>query len=143
MDRCADTVFRQHHTTGHVHQFVVSLNGDLLHISDPLPGSIHDAKAIKETGVLGHIDPANCLGDKGYLGTGLITPFRKPAHGELLDWQKEFNTAINKRRWIAEREIANFKTWRIMHTDYRRPRHTYPAAFQAVRALHFFKLRSA
>ena len=133
----------KHQTAGHSHQFVVSLDGQLLHISDPLPGSTHDAKAIKETGVLDLIDPTNCFGDKGYIGVGLVTPFRKPAKGELLDWQKEFNTFINERRWIVEREIANFKTWRIMHTDYRRPRHTYPTAFRAVRALHFFKLRFA
>jgi len=28
-----------------------------------------------------------------------------------------------------------------MHTDYRRPKRTYATAFEAVRALHFFKLR--
>jgi len=49
----------------------------------------------------------------------MITPFRKPAGGELLDWQKEFNTQVNKIRWVIEQVIANFKTWRIMHTDYR------------------------
>jgi hypothetical protein len=32
----------------------------------------------------------------GYLGLGMITPVRKPPHRELLDWEKEFNTAINK-----------------------------------------------
>ncbi len=30
-----------------------------------------------------------------------------------------------------------------MHTDYRRPKRTYATAFNAVRALHFFKLRFA
>ncbi|HSV67630.1 MAG TPA: transposase family protein, partial [Mycobacteriales bacterium] len=80
---------------------------------------------------------------KGYLGTGLITPFRKPPGGELLPWQKEFNTAVNKIRYVVERAIANFKTWRCMHTDYRRPLSTYDTAFRAVRALHFSKLRFA
>lgn len=51
----------------------------------------------------------------------MITPFKKPAGGELLDWQKEFNTQVNKIRYVIEQVIANFKTWRIMHTDYRRP----------------------
>jgi hypothetical protein len=31
---------------------------------------------------------------------------------------------------------------RNAHTDYRRPEHTYQKAFNAVRALHFFKLQS-
>lgn len=133
----------KHKTTGHNHQFVATLNGDLLHISDPLPGRTHDAKAIADSGLLDIIDPGNSIGDKGYIGTGLITPFRKPQTGELLDWQIEFNAKVNQIRYPIERTIANFKTWRTMHTDYRRPRHTYPAAFRAVRALHFFKIRSA
>ena len=40
---------------------------------------------------------------------------------DLLDWEKEFNTQVNKVRYMIEQVIANFKTWRIMHTDYRRP----------------------
>jgi hypothetical protein len=133
----------KHKTTGHAHQFVADLSGDLLHISDPVPGRTHDAKAVTDTGTAALLDTDNSIGDKGYLGTGIVTPFRKPAGGALLEWQKEFNTAINKIRYVIERAIANFKTWRCMHTDYRRPRHTYPEAFRAVRALHFFKLRFA
>ena len=41
----------KHKTTGHAHQFVCDLFGHLMHISDPLPGSTHDAKAIHETGL--------------------------------------------------------------------------------------------
>ena len=95
------------------------LMGELMHISDPLPGKTHDAKAVTDTGLLEILDSNNAIADKGYIGTGVITPVRKPAGGELLDWQKEFNTVINKMRYVVERVIANFKTWRIMHTDYR------------------------
>jgi hypothetical protein len=133
----------KHKTTGHSHQFICDLEGNLLHVSDPLPGKTHDAKALDELGLTEVLGPDNSLADKGFIGTGPTTPFRKPPGGELLDWQKEFNTAINKMRYVIERAIANFKTWRCMFTDYRRPRHTYPAAFRAVRALHFFKLRFA
>ena len=133
----------KHKTTGHAHQFIADLSGDLMHISDPVPGKTHDAKAVADTGTAALLDTGNSIGDKGYLGTGIVTPFRKPAGGALLEWQKKFNTAINKIRYVIERAIANFKTWRCMHTDYRRPRRTYPEAFRAVRALHFFKLRFA
>lgn len=51
----------------------------------------------------------------------MITPFKKPARGEFLDWQKEFNTGVNKIRWIIERAISHLKNWSIMSTDYRRP----------------------
>ena len=129
-------------TTGHAHRFVCDLTGGLMHISDPVPGKTHDAKAVTDTGPIEILATGNTIADKGYLGTRVITPFRKPAGGELLDWQKEFNAAINKMRYVIERVIANFKTWRCMHTDYRRPRRTYPTTFRAVRALHFFKLRS-
>jgi hypothetical protein len=133
----------KHKTTGHSHQFVCDISGDLMHISDPLPGKTHDAKAVDELGLTDILSSDNSIGDKGYIGTGSTTPFRKPPGGELLDWQKEFNTAINRIRYVIERAIANFKTWRCMFTDYRRPLDTYETAFRAVRALHFFKLRFA
>jgi len=132
----------KHHTTGHAHQFICDLDGDLLHISDPLPGRTHDAKAVDDAGLSALLHPSTSIGDKGYIGAGPLTPYRKPPGGELLDWQKDFNTTINKLRYVVEQVIANFKTWRITHTDYRRPRHTYPAAFKAIRALHFYKLQT-
>ncbi len=42
--------------------------------------------------------------------TLMLTPFRKPPGGELLDWQKEFNTEVNSIRATIERVIANLKT---------------------------------
>ncbi|MGH3518801.1 MAG: transposase family protein [Haloechinothrix sp.] len=133
----------KHKTTGHSHQFVCDTDGELMHVSDPQPGKTHDAKAFDETGLADILRSDNAVGDKGYIGKGIPTPFRAPAGGQLLDWQKEFNTAINKIRYVIERAIANFKTWRCMFTDYRRPLRTYTTAFRAVRALHFFKLRFA
>ena len=35
---------------------------------------------------------------------------------------------------------ACFKTWRIMHTDYRRPIETFPTTISTVIALHFYKI---
>ena len=81
--------------------------------------------------------PRNWLGDKGYIGNNMLTPFRKPEGGELLDWQKEFNKRINKILYVIEQVIANVKTWRIMHTDYRRPLATFPETISAVVAPHF------
>ena len=40
----------------------------------------------------------------------MITPARKPAHGELTDSDKRNNTAINRVRYLIERVIANLKT---------------------------------
>lgn len=129
--------------TGHGHQFAADPSGRLAYISDPLPGKTHDATAVRATPLTDRLATGDVVADKGYVGTGAITPFKKPPGGELLDWQKEFNTVLNQIRWVIERVIANFKTWRCMHTDYRRPERTYTAAFRAVRALHFFKLAFA
>ena len=53
---------------------------------------------------------------KAIRGRASITPFKKPQGGELLDWQKEFNTEVNKLRARVERAIAHLKCWRILYT---------------------------
>jgi hypothetical protein len=57
-----------------------------------------------------------------------------------LDWEKEFNRGVNKIRYMIERTIANFKTWRILHTDDRRPLSTFTETITTVIALHFYKI---
>jgi hypothetical protein len=61
----------------------------------------------------------------------MLTPIRKPLGRNLLDWEKEFNMQINKIRPVVEQAIANFKTWRILHTDYRRPISTFTTTISA------------
>ena len=127
----------KHHTTGVNLQVACTLTGQLAWISPPLPGSVHDAKAIKESGFLAALDSQSHIGDKGYIGLGMITPAKKPAHGELADTDKRNNTAINRVRYLIERVIANLKTWRVLHTDYRRPYDTFETTIQAVTGLIF------
>ncbi|WP_448070471.1 transposase family protein [Georgenia yuyongxinii] len=67
----------KHHTTGVNVQVACTLSGQLAWVSDPVPGKTHDARAIRESGFLE--DRPDDLGDKGYIGTGMITPIRKPA----------------------------------------------------------------
>ncbi|MFF0149442.1 transposase family protein, partial [Amycolatopsis sulphurea] len=68
----------------------------------------------------------------------MLTPIKKPKHRKLLDWEKEFNTQINKIRYVIEQTIANVKTWRILHADYRRPIETFAETISTVIALHFY-----
>ncbi|MGE5287601.1 MAG: transposase family protein [Micromonosporaceae bacterium] len=130
----------KHKTTGMNAQVACTITGKLSWISDPLPGSRHDNYCLGESGVLLGVDPGNWTGDKGYVGNNMLTPFRKPEGGDLLDWQKEFNKQVNRIRYVIEQVIANFKTWRIMHTDYRRPIETFATTISAVIALHFYKI---
>ena len=76
------------------------------------------------------------IGDKGYQGSDLITPFKKPQGGELLDWQKRFDVEVNRLRAPVERAIAHLKSWRILHTDYRRPLRTYVTSCGTVLPAH-------
>lgn len=129
----------KHHTTGHNHQVACSDNGEFLWISDPLPGNTHDKAAWDHHRISEHVDVANVIADKGYQGTAANTPIKKPKGGELTDADRAWNESIDKLRWIVEQTNAQIKTWRILHTDYRRPFHTYAQAFRTVRALIFFK----
>ena len=128
----------KHKTTGMNVQVACTLDGRLAWISDPVSGSRHDTHCLSESGVICTLDPGNWIGDKGYLGNDMITPIRKPAGRYLVDWEKEFTKQVNKIRYVIEQAIANFKTWRIMHTDYRRPLATFLESISAVVALHFY-----
>ena len=129
----------KHKTTGMNVQVACTIYGKLAWISDPVNGSRHDNYCQKESGVLLTMNPKNWIGDKGYIGNSMITPYRKPAGGELLDWQKEYNTEVNKIRWMIEQVISHFKNWTIMHTDYRRPLKTFETTISAVVGLHFYR----
>jgi DDE superfamily endonuclease/Helix-turn-helix of DDE superfamily endonuclease len=130
----------KHKTTGLNVQVACDLRGRLAWISDPVDGCRHDAAALKISAVLETLEPAHWMGDKGYIGKGMITPIRKPACRKLLDWEKEFNRDVNRIRYLIERAIANFKTWRILHTDYRRPLATFTTTISTVVGLHFFAM---
>jgi hypothetical protein len=117
------------------------LDGTAVWVSGPLPGKTHDAKAFKETGAADILTKAGGgFGDKGYQGTGLVTPKKKPKGGELTLSDKEYNSQVSSFRAPVERIIAHFKNWKMLHTDYRRPYATYHDAFDAARALFFFSI---
>jgi hypothetical protein len=128
----------KHKTTGMNAQIACTLDGTLAWISDPIDGRRHDSYCLGESGVLLTLNSGDWVGDKGYVGNGMVTPIKKPAGRELLDWEKEFNTQVNKIRYVIEQAIANFKTWRIMHTDYRRPITTFTETISTVVALYFY-----
>lgn len=74
----------KHKTTGFNVQLVSLLDGNAVWISGPLPGKTHDAKAFKETGAADIVkESGGGFGDKGYQGTGLVTPKKKPIGGKL------------------------------------------------------------
>lgn len=132
---------RKKSTTGFNAQLVCLLDGSPIYISDPLPGSTHDATAYESTPVAEIVrHSGGGIGDKGYQGTGLITPRKKPKGGELSKKDKQCNKEVSALRAPVEQVISHFKSWRIFHTDYRRPYSTYRDAYDAGRGLFFFSL---
>ena len=132
---------RNKNTTGFNAQLVSLLDGSPVYISEPLDGSVHDATAYEETAVKKIVESSGGgIGDKGYQGTGLITPRKKPRGGELSKKDKECNAEISALRAPVEQVISHFKSWRIFHTDYRRPYSTFRDAYDAARGLFFFSL---
>jgi hypothetical protein len=130
----------KHQAAGMNVQVACTIYGELAWISDPVNGRRHDYHCLEESGVLLTMNPENWIGDKGYIGSGIITPYRKPMRGELRSWHKEHNRRVNKIRWMVERVIAHFKNWTIMHTDYRRPLKTFETTISAVVGLHFYRM---
>ncbi len=132
----------KHKTAGVNVQVACDLYGHLAWVSDPVSGNRHDSAALAISGVLDDLDPASWIGDKGYSGSGMLTPVRKPPGRGLLESEKKFNKGVGRIRYMIEQVIANLKTWRILHVDYRRPFRSFPETISAVLALEFYRMAS-
>ena len=90
-------------------QILTDQAGEIFYISEPLPGSTHDVTAIRNTGLFSYMQPWHMTADKGYVGLGCDTPFKRRPGKPLLGWQKRFNKGINAIRYVIERSIAHLK----------------------------------
>ncbi|WP_237197169.1 transposase [Rothia nasimurium] len=126
----------KHKRAGFNHQVICTLDGRLLAITDPLPGARHDAHAFRAHGLEKLLD-SSTLADKGYVGLGLVTPARRKPGQKLTKEQKRNNRVINRLRSVVERVIAQIKTWRVLHSGFRRPLEVYRRVFSVVRGLLF------
>lgn len=70
----------------------------------------------------------------------MITPERKPAGGELSEESKKFNTEVGRMRYVIEQAISHLKNSWILHTDCRRPFHTFKQTITNVIGLFFCHL---
>ena len=78
-------------------QVACTIYGRLAWISNPVNGSRHDNYCLGESGALQTLDPMNWVADKGYVGNGMITPFKKPVGGELLGWHRRRASGLAER----------------------------------------------
>src|ERR1051326_6000195 len=128
----------KHHRHGMNLQVIASPAGEILWVSGPLPGAVHDLTAARIWGIIRELQAAGLivLADKGYIGAGdhVLTPYRgrnKPAS------QKAANSAHAKLRAPAERANAQLKTWHIL----RKLRCCPWRAGQIAKAVHVLQTR--
>jgi hypothetical protein len=106
---------------------------------------MNDSRAFTESGIAtrwnSHHTPngPGMIGDKGYQGTGLNTPYKKPAGKDLNTPRRACNTAINRTRAAVERAIAHLKNWKILKTGYRRSPHHFPRTLRTVTKLEIYR----
>ena len=110
-------------------QILVRLDGGFMWASDPYPGSMHDVAALDASGLLERMDPSGWIGDKGYVGRGMITPHKKPPNGELSEAAEEANKSINR---IRRAERADHRPHQVLEN----PPHTLPPTPENIRADH-------
>jgi hypothetical protein len=134
------------HVTGQNVQVVSTLSGRMADVGDPCPGAMHDSRAFEESGIAerwaDHYKEGvpRMTGDKGYQGTGINTPYKKPYGQELTDAKKRCNTTINKVRAAVERAIAHLKCWKVLKTGFRRSLDEFPAVLRTVTKLEIFRV---
>ena len=96
-------------------QVIASPSGEIVWVSGPLPGAVHDLTAARIWGIIRQLAAAGLitLADKGYHGAGepILTPYRgrnKPTS------QKDANRAHAQLRSPGERANAQLKIWHIL-----------------------------
>ena len=127
-------------------QVVATLSGRVADVGDPCPGSMHDSRAFRESGIAerweGHYQQGGpgMIGDKGYQGTGIDTPYKKPPGRELTDARRACNTALDRVRAAVERAIAHLKCWKVLKTGFRRSLEEFPTVLRTVTKLEIFRV---
>jgi hypothetical protein len=104
-------------------------------VSKAFAGSAHDKKVFDRTAVVAP-PGSKGYGDTAYLGTGLKTPKRKPAGGQLTPRQKAGNRRVGRKRVVVEHGIGKMKIWRIAAERWRNPRRRHTLTLKNVAGLH-------
>jgi len=83
-------------------RILVLPGGGFVWAPGPYSGSMHDVAALDASGLLEGMDPSGWIGNKGYVGRGVITPHKKPPDGEPGEAAKEENKSVNRIRQVVE-----------------------------------------
>jgi hypothetical protein len=75
----------KHQTTGLNIQVASTFSGRRARISDTIEGHCHGTLCLGDSGPLTGLDPANWIGEKGYIGNHVVTRIKKPEFRAHLD----------------------------------------------------------
>jgi len=129
-------------------QIAVTPERLIVHVSESVPGRIHDKKLLDKTGLMDKIPQGTATHvDKGYDGIQNEYPDhdihipikRRRGSPPLTPAQKGHNTRKTKKRVPVENTICELKQHRILSHTYRHDEKEYHQHFMNVAALHNFK----
>ncbi|MFI1184623.1 transposase family protein [Streptomyces sp. NPDC020799] len=103
----------------------------------PAPG--HDSYAYTASGLKATAGRRPGLGDKGYQGSDLLTPYKKPRHRSLTDAERDCKRTHSSIRSAAERRIGHLKNWKVLAEDYRGPLDRFPETLDTVIQLELLR----
>ena len=140
-------------------QAFVTVDGQATHLSDSVPGSIHDIVLCRNSGLINllkleyeNIRPLfnhypKIYGDRGYQGLsndyqGAITIKKKPRGGQLSQEDIDFNSRITHYRILVENWFGRLKElWNLMRIDFRYKKYNYKKVFVVCAALTNFHIQ--
>lgn len=111
-------------------QIVIDRQAKIRHVSQSVPGNVHDKKLYDETGVRAG------RGDLGYLGTKMILPHKSSKLHRLTARQKQVNHRQASIRIVVEHVFAGLKQFRILAHRWRKALTDYQQVFLIVAGLY-------
>lgn len=102
-------------------QVAATGSGELVAVSDPVPGSRHDPKALSPCGWTQILDTPGThrITDTAYAATNALTPIKKTPGRKRLDRERAFNKSVAPLRPPVEHAISHLKNRKILAPDYR------------------------
>jgi hypothetical protein len=112
-------------------QVAVTPEGRVASVSASVPGTTHDAKLLRQTGLLHRLDPAAGEGTmmdrgydgirKGHPGHDLVLPHQARRAHPLTDAQKAANRVIARHRIVVEHAMAQLSRFGALRQVFRSP----------------------
>lgn len=123
-------------------QVVTGKYGYIVHVSESVPGNIHDKKLFD---MVGRKPPKGgfLIGDLGYLGAkDVLIPLKSSKHRKLNEKQKEYNHIFSKKRIVVEHTFARIKKFRRLDEKWIGKTTRYNIEFRAICGLSNLMFKS-